>query len=122
MSFWESVNTELKKAAGTGWSAVRDSAKIGKIRYKKHNLHKDAGKLFAELGGVVYDMAKPPYDENPLSRSEVLKLIEDIKKVEDESSALEDEIVETKKKEPEEQEKASQTAGKSEEDKGGGEE
>jgi uncharacterized protein (UPF0335 family) len=121
MSFLDRVNAELKKAAGTGWTAVRDSAKIGKLRYKKHNLHKDAGKLFAELGGVVYDLAGSP-DENPLSRPEVLKLIEDIKRVEQESSTLEEEIAETKKKEPEEQEKASQTAEKSEEDKGGGEE
>ncbi len=124
MSFWNRVNTDLKKAAEFSWTTVKDSAKIGKLRYQKHNLHKEAGKLFAELGGVVYDMAGSP-EENPLKRSEVLKLVEDIKKVEEESSALDEEIVETRKKEPEkpeEQEKASQTAEKSEEDKGGGEE
>ncbi len=119
MSFWNRVNTDLKKAAEFSWTTVKDSAKIGKLRYKKHHLHKDAGRLFAEIGGIVYDMAATP-EENPLKRAEVLKLIEDIKKVEEESSSLEDEIAETKKKEK--PEKASQTAEKSDEDKGGGEE
>ena len=123
MSFLERVNTELKKAAEFSWTSVKGSAKIGKLRYKKHNLHKEAEKLFAEVGGIVYDMAGSP-EENPFKRPEVLKLIEDIRKVEEESSGIEEEIAETRKKEPEkpeEQEKASQTAEKSEEDKGGGE-
>ncbi|HLC18890.1 MAG TPA: hypothetical protein VJM57_07755 [Thermodesulfobacteriota bacterium] len=98
MSFWENVNEELKRAAKEGWEAVKDSAKIGKNRYKVHTLHKKAEKLFAEIGGIVYDMAKPPY-ENPLSRPAVLKLIEDIKKIEQESTALEEEIAKTRKKE-----------------------
>jgi hypothetical protein len=63
-----------------------------------HTLHKQAEKLFAEIGGIVYDMAKPPY-ENPLSRPEVLKLIEDVKKVEADSAALEEDIAKTRKKE-----------------------
>ncbi len=125
MSFWDSVNVGLKKAAEQGWTAVRDSAKVGKNRYNMHTLHKKAEKLFAEIGGVVYDMAKPPY-ENPLSRPEVLKLIEDVKKVEAESAALEEEIAKTRKKDQkpagtsEAPEKA-EPAEKAEEDKGGGE-
>lgn len=103
MGFWEKVNTELKKTVGEGWTAVRDNARIGKLRYHKHSLNKKAEKHFAEIGGIVYDMAKPPW-ENPLSRPAVLKLIEEIKKVETEIAELEEEIEKTRHGEREEEE------------------
>ncbi|MBI5345121.1 MAG: hypothetical protein HZB83_07280 [Deltaproteobacteria bacterium] len=77
MGFWNNVNDELKKAVEEGWTAVKEGAKIGKMRLQIYSLHKKAEGLFAEIGGTVYDMAKPPY-ENPLSRPEVLRLIEEI--------------------------------------------
>lgn len=98
MGFWQSVNEELKKAVEEGWTVVKESARIGKLRLRIHNLHRRAEKLFAEIGGIVYDMASPPW-ENPLSRPEVLKLVEEIKKIEEEASALEEEIAKIRKKE-----------------------
>lgn len=98
MGFWENVNEELKNAVEEGWSAVKESAKIGRLRYRVYTLHKKAEKRFAEIGGLVYDMAKPPF-ENPLARPEVLKLIEDIKKIESEVETVEEEIEKTRKKE-----------------------
>ena len=97
MGFWDKVNTGLKKAAKEGWLAVKDSARIGKNRYKLYTLHRKAEKIFSEIGGIVYDMAKPPY-ENPLSRPAVLKLVEDIRKMEEEAAAIEEEIERTRKK------------------------
>ena len=94
--FWSTVNTELKKAVEEGWSAFKENARIGKLRYRIHTLHKKAEKHFTEIGGMVYDMANPPW-ENPLSRPEVLKLINEIKKIESETSALEEEIERLKK-------------------------
>lgn len=110
VSFWVKVREDLKKAAQEGWAAVKDGAKIaaekseevarvGKFRYQAYTSHRQAEKLFTELGGTVYDLAKPPY-ENPLSNSEVMKLVEDIRKVEEESAELEKKIEEVKKKEP----------------------
>ncbi len=96
--FWSTVNTELKKAVEDGWSAFKESARIGKLRYRVHTLHKRAEKHFAELGGMVYDMARPPW-ENPLSKPDVLRVLNEIKKIESETSALEEEIEELKKKE-----------------------
>ncbi len=98
MAFWDSVNTGLKKAVDEGWTAVRDSAKIGKSRYKLHTLHKQAETLFAEIGGIVYDMADSK-DENPLSRPEVRDLIDDIKRIEAQSADIEVEIEQTREKE-----------------------
>ena len=97
-SFWDNVNAGLKKAVEEGWTVVKDSARIGKHRYNTYILHRKAEKLFAEVGGLVYDMAKPPY-ENPLSRPEVLKLIEEIKKVEAETAAIEADIAKMRQKE-----------------------
>ena len=98
MAFWDRVNTGLKKAVDEGWAAVRDSARIGKSRYKLHSLHKQAETLFAEIGGIVYDMADSK-GENPLLRPEVCDLIDDIKRVEALSSEIETEIEMTREKE-----------------------
>ena len=119
MAFWDRVKGELSKAAHEGWDVVREGAKVaaeksrkgakvaveksetmakvGKLRYKAHSLHREAEKLFGELGGIVYDMAKPPF-ENPLSNDEVMKLVEKIKKVEDDAAAIEKEADEAGKK------------------------
>ncbi len=96
--FWHTVNAELKKAVEDGWSAFKESARIGKLRFRIHTLHRKAGKHFSEIGGMVYDMAKPPW-ENPLSNPDVLKLVDSIKKIESEAAALEEEIEKLKKKE-----------------------
>ena len=98
MGFWDKVNAEFMKAVEEGWEAVREGAKIGKLKYRKHTLHKSAEKRFAEIGGIVYDMAKSP-GENPLARADVLKLLDDIKKLEAETEAVDREIEATKKKE-----------------------
>lgn len=98
MGFWDTVNEELKKAVEEGLTVVKDSAKIGRLRYRLYTLHKQAEKHFAEIGGIVYDMGKPPFD-NPLQKPEVLKLIDEIKKIEAESESLEREIAATGKKE-----------------------
>jgi hypothetical protein len=94
--FWTAVNAELKKAVEEGWSAFKESARIGKLRYRIHTLHKKAEGHFTEIGGMVYDMAKSPW-ENPLSRTEVREIIDEIRKIESETSALEEEIERLKK-------------------------
>lgn len=107
MAFWDRVSEELKKAAAEGWQAVKagtkvaaekseEVAKTGKLRYKSHTVHKQADKLFGQLGGIVYDMAEPPF-ENPLLRADVQKIIEDIKRVEKEATALDEEVERVKK-------------------------
>lgn len=107
MGFWEKTKEEITKAAKEGWSAVVEGAttiaekgegvaKVGKLRLQAHNLHKRAEKKFADLGGLVYDMAEPPYD-NPLENQEILALIERIRNVESETKVVEDEIKELHK-------------------------
>lgn len=102
MAFWDQVKGETKKAFEEGWSAVKEGAKIaaekseeytkiGKLKFNIRTLHNQAEKHFTELGGLVYDYAKPPY-ENPLSNSEVKNLVEAIKEVENEISKMEKEV------------------------------
>ena len=98
MGFWEHVNSELKKAVEEGWTVVKESARIGKLRLNIHNLHKEAERHFKEIGGIVYESAKLPW-ENPLQKPEVIKHIEEIKKIEAQTEALEEEIRKLKHKE-----------------------
>ncbi len=109
MGFWDRVKEELKKMVDEGWGAVKEGAKIaaekgeemakvGKLRYQEYQLHRKAERRFADLGGMVYELAKPPY-ENPLSNPEVMKIVEEIKAVEDEIASLEEERKKIKQKE-----------------------
>lgn len=98
MGFWEHVNQELRRAVEEGWSAVKESAKIGKLRLRIHNLHKDAERHFKDIGGIVYEMASDPSD-NPLHKPDVQKHIGEIKKIELQTAALEEEITRLKHKE-----------------------
>lgn len=108
MSFWNTVKSDLKKAVEEGWAAVKDGAKVaaekseevaktGKLKYRAHILHKDAEKLFADLGGVVYDLAKGRSEKNPLLKPEVKRLLEEIKQLEENASVMEDDITNIKK-------------------------
>lgn len=95
MGFWDNVNDEMKKAVGQGISAVKEGAKLGRLKFRVHTLHKKAEGLFAELGGMVYDMARPPW-ENPFSMPDVLRLVAEIKKIEEEAALLEEEMKKTR--------------------------
>jgi cell division septation protein DedD len=108
MAFWDKVRDELKSAAKEGWSALKEGArfasekgeevaKTGKLKYKSYNTHKDAEKLFTELGGIVYDLSKSPSD-NPLANADVKRLVQEIKKTEDEIAGIEGEIEKVKEK------------------------
>jgi len=99
MSFWDNINEKLKKALDEGFDALKEGgkaaaekseelAKLGKLKYESYNAHKKAEKLMAELGGMVFDMAKPPF-ENPLSNHEVMELVEKIKEAEKEIKKIE---------------------------------
>lgn len=90
MTLWDDVSKEFKKAVEDGWSAVKVGAKTSKLRYKAHGLHKEAEKVFADLGGVVYDLARPPFD-NPYSNPEVTRLLEVLRRLEAETCVVEDE-------------------------------
>lgn len=98
MGFWEHVNQELKRAVEEGWSAVKESAKVGKLRLSIHNLHRDAERHFKEVGGIVYEMAADP-SENPLHRPEVQGRLAEIRKIEARARVLEEEIARLKNKE-----------------------
>ncbi len=111
MSFWERMRDELKRAMEEGWLVVKegakvaavkteDMAKIGKLRYQVYGLNRKAEKHLTEIGGRVYDMAKPPW-ENPLSDQEILRLVEEVKKVEEDIKRIEAEISRLKGREEE---------------------
>jgi len=98
MGFWEHVNQELKRAVEEGWTAVKENAKIGKLRLNIHNLHKDAENHFKSLGGIVYEMAFDP-SENPLHKPEAQRHIGEIRRIQAQAEALEEEIRKLKHKE-----------------------
>ncbi len=108
MVFWKTVKRDLKKAVEEGWTVVKDGAKVaaekseevaktGKLKYKAHMLHKDVEKLFADLGGIIYDLANGRSKKNPFSNPEVKRLVKEIAQLENSASSMEDDIKKIKK-------------------------
>ncbi len=95
MSFWEDVNAGIKHAVAEGWHVLKDSAHIGRLRYDRYMLHRKAERFFAELGGHVFESVRTSMD-NPLTRPEVERLIEEIRGVEAEISGIDEEIAKTR--------------------------
>lgn len=99
MTYLDKVKTEIKKAAKESWNAVKKSAKkaeteveeiaeTGKVRYKIFRSHVKAEDLFGKLGGIIYAASKSP-SKNPFLKKEVKKVIDDLKKTEQETDNLE---------------------------------
>lgn len=106
MSFWDSINKELKKAVGEGIDVIKaaaekseDVANHSKARFRLHTLHKEAEESLKNLGGLVYDMSTPPH-ENPLENTEVQRLIKNIQDLEEETSRLEHKLTDTSPRRP----------------------
>lgn len=101
MGFWDNVNDELKKAVGEGWTAVKENAKIGKLRLKANSLHRKAEKHFSEIGGKVYEMANRAGEagENPLKSGDIIRLIEEIRATEAEVGEIEALIAKMRRRE-----------------------
>ena len=91
MSFWGNLNNELKITAYDGFRAVRDGVRIGGLRLRIHNIRRKISARLADVGAVVYNMEKTPW-ENPLTSPEVLRLIAEIKKLEAEAEEIADEL------------------------------
>ena len=99
MTYLDKVKAEIKKAAKESWDAVRKGAKkaeekgeeiaeIGKLRYLIFRSHVKAEDLFGKLGAMIYAASKSPL-KNPFSKKEVKKVVEGLKKTEQEADALE---------------------------------
>lgn len=99
MGFWDNVNDEFKKAVEEGWSAVKENARLGKLKYRGHTLRKEAQRHICEVGGIVYDSIKSGRTDNPAQRPEVTALIEKVRALEAEVDAIEAEISKLKTKE-----------------------
>lgn len=99
MGFWDNVNDEFKKAVEEGWSAVKENARIGKLKYRAHTLRKEAQRHICEVGGIVYDSIKSGRADNPAERPDVTALIEKVKTLERDVDAIEEEIAKLKTKE-----------------------
>lgn len=131
MGFWDNVNDELKKAVGESWSAVKENAKMGKLRLKANSLHKKAERHFSEIGGKVYEIYNTTGEEkaNPLESHEVIRLVEEIRAAEAQVSEIKAEIAKIKRgeesagrkeaagKEPPAEEKAEEAGEEKEEEK-----
>ena len=99
MGFWDNVNDEFKKAVEEGWSAVKENARIGKLKYRGHTLRKEAQRHICEVGGIIYDSIKSGRTDNPALRPDVTALIEKVKSLERDVDAIEEEIAKLKTKE-----------------------
>jgi hypothetical protein len=110
MSFWEKVNSGLRKAVEDGWLVVKEGTKVaagktdevtrrGRLRYQVYSLHRKAEKSLTKIGGKVYDIAKMPSKKNPLSNREIINLVDEVNKIEEKVKKIEEQMKAIKKTE-----------------------
>jgi hypothetical protein len=99
MSFWEKIQSDLKKNIQEGMEIFREGSSAvtqrlekltdeGKKKYQVFNLNMKVQDEFARLGGAIYDLVKKK-SKNPLGNRTVTSIIRKINKLEDEISKLE---------------------------------
>jgi len=92
-----------KELADTIGDKAQEVLSTGHLKMKHYNLNRDVSNLFSEIGGKVYELIKNN-DKNIYNQPEILKLIDDVKKLEKDIDEIEQKMKELKidQTEPEE--------------------
>jgi hypothetical protein len=90
-----------KELADTIGDKAQEMMALGQLKMKHYNLNRDVSKVFAEIGGKVYELIKND-DKNIYANPDILTLIENVKKLEADIDSVENKMEEAKlaKKEP----------------------
>ena len=99
MTYLDRIKSEIEKTAKESWETVKKKAKkveakgeeiaeTGKLRYQIFRSHVKAEDLFGKLGAMIYAASKNPL-KNPFLKNEVKKVVEILKKTEQEADRLE---------------------------------
>ncbi|MCU0642783.1 MAG: hypothetical protein MUC94_00780 [bacterium] len=84
-----------KELADTIGDKAQEMMALGQLKVKHYNLNRDVSKVFAEIGGKVYELIKKE-DQNIYANPDILKMIENVKKLELDIDAIENKMEELK--------------------------
>jgi predicted urease superfamily metal-dependent hydrolase len=84
-----------KELADSLGDKAQEMMALGQLKVKHYNLNRDVSKVFAEIGGKVYELIKKD-DKNIYANPDILKMIENVKKLELDIDALEKKMEEVK--------------------------
>lgn len=90
-----SLVEKSKELADTIGDKAQEVVSSGHLKMKHYNLNRDVSNLFSEIGGKVYELIKAK-DKNIFNNPEILKLFEDVKKLELDIDELEQKMTEPK--------------------------
>jgi hypothetical protein len=91
-SLWERIREGLKEGVLTAAEKTEELAKVGKGKIDVVTIRRKIGKTFAELGGKVYHMVTEEKTTAIADRKEVKQLIDQVKGLEKQLKAKEEEI------------------------------
>ncbi|MBU8923493.1 MAG: hypothetical protein KOO63_16885 [Bacteroidales bacterium] len=103
-SLWDKVKGNLIDWYGTAYDKTDELARIGKKKIEMAGVNRAIEKHLSELGGRLYDLitVQGHCDNRTTDDSEVLKLVDEIRDLEEQLKVKEDEITSIKgEKEPE---------------------
>jgi gas vesicle protein len=84
-----------KELADTIGDKAQEVVSTGHLKMKHYNLNRDVSNLFSEIGGKVYELIKNN-DKDIYNKPEILKMIEDVKKLELDIDEIEQKMKELK--------------------------
>lgn len=84
-----------KELTDTIGDKAQEMMALGQFKLKHYNLNRDVSKVFAEIGGKVYELIKKE-DQTIHTNPDILKLVENAKKLETDIDAIEKKMEEVK--------------------------
>jgi len=113
-SLWDKVKGNLVDWYGTAYDKTDELARIGKKKIEMAGVNRAIEKHLSELGGRLYDLVtvQGHCDNRTTDDEEVMKLIDEIRDLEEQLKVKEDEIETIKGEKSQEESSDDQPAGK----------
>ena len=100
---WEKIRKSIAEGVSVAAEKTEEYTKLGKSKLEILSTKRKISKIFAELGGIIYDSIKAGNTEEILKSSIVEDLIDTLKQLESELDSKEQKFEEMKKKPAEEE-------------------
>ncbi|UCE05874.1 MAG: hypothetical protein JSW07_20160 [bacterium] len=78
---------------------TQEMVTLGQLKVKQYNLSRDVSNLFTDIGGQVFELIKK-HEKNIYSNPDIMKMIEDVKKLEVEIEEVEKKMEEVRAPKP----------------------
>ncbi|MFC1541276.1 hypothetical protein ACFL50_02365 [Candidatus Latescibacterota bacterium] len=94
---WEKIKKSVSEGVSIAAEKTEEYSKFGKVKIEILNTKRKISKAFTELGGITYDSIKSGKTTEIMKSEPVIKVIDELKKLEEDLEKSEKKLKEMKK-------------------------